>query len=391
MPLMLKPEEKKAAIFFGIAVAVIIAVILISSPDKDKDPGFPSTTSSNSHGAKATYLMLQESGYSIERWYESPDQLPRNQKGSVLILAQPTLYPDSQEKQAISLFIRGGGRVLAIGVLAGAMLPIENVETLTVAHPAQDAISPSLPSLLTRGGPFKSDWASKWVVTSPDQLVHYSTPDGPVVISYRFGDGDVVWWASTVPLTNAGISEPGNLDLLLNSIGDRGAHIYWDEYFHSSRKSLWSRVEDTPLKWILAQMALFIGAALITYSRRNGPLRPLQERSRLSSLEFIETLGGLYRRSRSPRFAVEVAWDRFRNVILRKLGIQRDASPEFIERMCRERLRFEDDQFLQTLRACEAAGYDQDMTDAKALHLTQKLAEYQRKLFTIAGSRTEKH
>jgi len=391
MPLTLTREEKRAAIIFTATVAVFILAAMGFSSEKDQDPLYPSTTSTHSHGAKGTYLMLKESGYSVERWYESPEELPTDGSGSTLILANPTLFPNNTEKQAISRYLQKGGRVLAIGSVAGNLLPVDEVTTLTVRQPEAQSIPPAMPSSITRGGPFKSRWESKWVVTSPDQMVHYATADGPVVISYRYGQGEVIWWSASEPLTNAGITESGNLDLSLNSIGDRSKRVYWDEYFHSSRKSLWSRVADTPLKWLFAQLALFLGLAMITYSRRSGPQRPLKERPRLSSLEFIETLGGLYKRSRSPRFAVEVAWDRFRTVVMRRLGIRLDASVELIAKLCRERLRFEDEDFLATLRDCEAAGYDQDMTDAKALHLTQKLAEYQEKLIAFTGSKTERH
>ncbi|MGE5109525.1 MAG: DUF4350 domain-containing protein [Acidobacteriaceae bacterium] len=391
MPLNLRPEEKKAAIVFGTILAVIIALVVATSPNSDKDPIYPSTTSAHSHGAKATYLMLQESGYAVERWYEPPDQLPEKAAGTLLIVAQPTLYPDAGEKLAINRYLHSGGRILAIGWLAGNLLPFSNASMLTVPHPEESEIAPSLPSRITRGGSFKSSWESKWNVTSPDQMVHYATADGPAVISYRVGAGEVVWWASSVPLTNGGISESGNLELLLNSIGDRNTRIYWDEYFHGTRSTLWQRVANTPLKWLFAQLALFLGAALITYSRRSGPLRPLAESSRLSSLEFIETLGGLYKRSRAPRFAVEVAWERFRDVLARKLGIRRDASAEMIVRLCRERLKFTDDQLMETMQQCEHAGYDPEMKDSKALHLVQKLTDYQNKLLSIAVSKTEKH
>jgi hypothetical protein len=391
MPLTLTREEKRAAIIFTSIVTVCIVAAIVFSSDKEKDPFYPSSTSTHSHGAKGTYLMLKESGYSVERWYESPEGLPTEGTKSTLIIADPRFFANNTEKQAISRYLQKGGHVLAIGPRAGDLLPVDEVTTLTVRQPEAKPIAPAMPSRITRGGPFKSRWESKWVVTSPDQMVHYATVDGPVVISYRYGEGEVIWWSASEPLTNAGITESGNLDLLLNSIGDRGTKVYWDEYFHSSRKSLWARVADTPLKWLIAQLAMFMGLAMITYSRRSGPQRPLNERPRLSSLEFIETLGGLYKRSRSPRFAVEVAWDRFRNVVMRKLGFRHDASADLIAKLCRERLRFEDEDFLPILRDCEAAGYDQDMTDAKALHLTQKLAEYQKKLVAFTGSKTERH
>jgi hypothetical protein len=78
-------------------------------------------------------------------------------------------------------------------------------------------------------------------------------------------------------------------------------------------------------------------------------------------------------------------------VLARKLGIRRDASAETIVRLCRERLKFTDDQFLETVQQCEHADYDPEMKDSKALQLVQKLTDYQNKLLSIAGSKTEKH
>ena len=53
-------------------------------------------------------------------------------------------------------------------------------------------------------------------------------------------------------------------------------------------------LRKTPLPWAGWQIALAFAALLFTFSRRSGPLRmPLQE-SRLSPLEFVDTLGDLY-------------------------------------------------------------------------------------------------
>ncbi len=50
---------------------------------------------------------------------------------------------------------------------------------------------------------------------------------------------DLVGLAS--PLTNGMIREKNNLEFFLNCVGPREtAHIYWDEYFHGARASMYS-------------------------------------------------------------------------------------------------------------------------------------------------------
>ena len=57
--------------------------------------------------------------------------------------------------------------------------------------------------------------------------------DRPIVVSYKVGLGEVIWWGANTPLTNAAIAKSGNMALLLNSLGKPGeVRVFWDEYFH---------------------------------------------------------------------------------------------------------------------------------------------------------------
>ena len=124
-----------------------------------------------------------------------------------------------------------------------------------------------------------------WKSVSAKNIVYYSDESKPIVVSYKVGKGQVIWWASSRPLTNIGIRESGNLDLLLGSVGNsKDVAILWDEYFHGYRRSLMSYAEEPPLKYGIAQFVLLFLALLFTFARRNGPIHPLYERSRLSPL-----------------------------------------------------------------------------------------------------------
>ena len=377
MPLKLQKNERLLLGGFVAVIALILILVLIAAPTNEDDPGFPSSTSAHTNGALAAYLTLQESGYSIARWYSAPSELPSQSSNATLILAEPFYVMQQEDKTEIARFLSGGGRVLAIGWAAGELIPRHSVIGMKVPRTEWKATSPAVPSRVTRGGPFKADQSLKWEITSADEIVQYASEDGPAVITYRYGKGEVIWWASSVPIRNGGIREAGNLELLVNSIGEPGTQIYWDEYFHSSHRSLLGTVADTPLKFFGWQFLLFSLMLIFTYSRRSGPLRPLPEQPRVSTMEFIETLGGLYERFRTPGVAVEVAYERFRQLLMRRTGVRTDAPPELAAKVVHEKLRYADDHLVENLRQYQAARYNHELTNADALRMVQQISQYQ--------------
>jgi hypothetical protein len=120
------------------------------------------------------------------------------------------------------------------------------------------------------------------------------------------GAGEILWWAAATPLTNAGMTRADNLRLFLNTVSASNAgqpvSIYWDEYFHGQRGSLWSYVEKTPIVWGGLQLTILVLGLLFTFSRRSGPMVMPAVVSRLSPLEFVETIGGSINGPEQPRF-----------------------------------------------------------------------------------------
>ena len=164
--------------------------------------------------------------------------------------------------------------------------------------------------------------------------------------------------------------------MLLSAIGDRSTRVLWDEHFHGLQQGIGHLLARTPLPWALLQCAIVLLAAMLTFSRRSGPIHEPVEPSRLSPLEYAETLGGLFRRARATDVAVQVALDRFRMLASRKLGRRADAKPEELYSALQSRFHFNDPEFVGVLQQCESARLDSRLDQRTALRLTQALQHY---------------
>ena len=354
----------------------IVGVMLTGSGDTTDEA---TTYSVGSGGAKAAYLLLNASGYSVRRWEESIAELPRD-LAATLVLADPQGTPTPAERRALDRFIERGGRVIATGVTGSFFLPDRQVFPDPIAGATWRRLTSWSPALVTRAAPEitlapQSYWASEAFV-----LPLYGDGTRARVIKYDRGQGEVLWWASATPLTNAGMREPGNLEFFLACLGDPKRPILWDEYFHGHRRAATSSLAAAPLKWIALHLALLATAVLLTYSRRSGPVIEPSKDSRLSPLEFVRTLGSLYQRAGAASVAVDIAFQRFRYRLTRRLATPGHAEADGLERAVRDRFKVDAPEFGDLLRSCEAARHDPNLKPDEALALTRSIAGYAAKL-----------
>ena len=97
---------------------------------------------------------------------------------------------------------------------------------------------------------------------------------------------------------------------------------------------------------------------------------------RLSPLEFVQTLGGLYENAGTASVAVDICYQRFRYWLTRRLGMANNVSINDLESAVRDRFATKDDHFTAILRRCESAKADPYLGETEALHLVQELDEY---------------
>jgi len=85
------------------------------------------------------------------------------------------------------------------------------------------------------------------------------------------------------------------------------------------------RAEDTGSLG-LAQVAILGLIVFFTFGRRSGPVMLPPVVSRLSPLEFVDTLGGLYERAGAEPAVVGFVYQRFRATLSRQLRLSSSAS-----------------------------------------------------------------
>ncbi|MFZ0731618.1 MAG: DUF4350 domain-containing protein [Candidatus Sulfotelmatobacter sp.] len=389
MPLKLDPRDRKLMLAALCVFVLLIASAVIFGGEGGEKLDIPSTYSTSSGGAKAAYLLLLNAGYATTRWEKPLDQLPEA-KGKTLIIADPNEAPTREERARLKDFILHGGRVIATGMFAGTFLPENHSFPDPLGGMEWKKASAVSPSPITRAAPEivlapESQWAS---LSFAYPL--YRDGDRTLVVKYPYGRGEVIWWASATPLTNAGLKEHGNLEFMLACLGDPKGQILWDEYIHGYRETLALSIAHSPVKWIVFQLALLGLAVIATFSRRSGPTCQPATDVRLSPLEFVQTLGGLYERAGTASVAVDICYQRFRYWLTRRLGLGSNVSINDLEAAVRDRFALNDDHFPAILRRCESARNDPYLHGPEALHLVQELDEYAVRFRLYDGVRKEK-
>ena len=392
MPAFFDARDRQLVIGALVLMVVLLGLTFVLRPIPAKGTiGTPSSYSTDWLGTKAAFLLLQQSGYRVERWESPPEELPENAAGTTLIFAEPSQRGSGAERAAVSRFVSSGGRLVVMGASGGSFAPQSTATPIPDSDLTPKPFSAVLPSPLSRNAPEVTMVApDQWTSLGPAQLAIYDRNGKPGVVWYRFGKGQVIWWAISSPISNGSIRDQGNLALFLNSVGPANSRVLWDEYFHGMRRSLTSYFAETPLPWAGLQLACVFAAVLFTFSRRSGPIRMPPGESRLSPLEFVDTLGSLYQTARAAPAAVEIVYQRLRLSLARRLGISANAKLPVLCQAASERLGWPSSALFNTLSDAERAMRDINPDDAQALDLVRELHGYLNRLDSQRTSAGEK-
>ncbi|HVU48404.1 MAG TPA: DUF4350 domain-containing protein [Terracidiphilus sp.] len=376
----------------SVLVLAVLMAIFARNQNNDDNP-LPSSYLTGRHGAAAAYELLEASGYNLERWEEPLSDLAAQADAhSVLILAGPVLT-SAEDMKAVRAILDRGGRVLATGVIGGAILPngaAQPPDRLTMA--ACKLTPEGLDPLAGSGDVWMVPMAG-WKMSSPRYRVEYECGGQPAVVEYGVGAGLAVWWASSTPLENGSISRDGNLDLFLNSLGSRdGSHIYWDESLHGDVHSQWFYARGAALDMLIAGLIVLTLLVTFSFSRRSGPVRDLPLPVRATPVEFLEALGSLYAKAGASATAVALAYDRFRRRMSSLCGLRsKQIGSGELALALRHRFPRASTELEADLAAGEEAARNDALEPRRALALVQALSRREEELQAMAraGSTTQ--
>jgi hypothetical protein len=327
----------------GAMVLLIVGFSVFAPANDDSNPS-PTTYNSGSAGTKAIYLALGELGYGTERWEASPDDLKSvDAAKATLILAEPNFPMENAKpvRAQIADFLSRGGRVMATGRDGAYFLPEAKTGASARIYQRLCFTTPEGQGPLARVGKVALADEVQWTALEPKFRVSQLCGDDAVVVSYKYGAGEAIWWSSPLPMTNRGLKEAASLKLVLASIGGMDRRVLFDEYFHGERASLWDTAKGLPIRQIAWQSVLVAVLLVLSFGRRNGPLRLPVRLPRSSPLEFAESMGRLYRKAGATQAAVDGARRRLLKFLEEQCGVPREvlrSTPQVIVEAVEERV-----------------------------------------------------
>ncbi len=376
-------------------LALLVAVTVLTAylaPGQDVDSHPLSTYSTQSDGARATFLLFSALGAKAERWQQPPAELPEDTSGVLLIVSQPSYLPTAGDRAALTAFVHRGGTLLFVGTLAPLFLTKSNVamdfpSSSWKPYPAMasDPLNSGIPAITMASH-------AHWVLGG-NEVGLFGSARNAVAVTYESGKGRVIWLGSQVPLSNAGLKAKGNVDFLANVLAATGTRqVLWDEYFTDGPAGRASAFSSAPVVALGAQLLFIFALVIFTHGRRLGPLREYRAGSApMAQLEFVRTLGSLYRSAHAANIALDIAYQRFVFLATRRLGLTATVPAERLAGALASAVNAPVEQIREVLEKCQLERHSQTLSAAEAAELMNTLHSYMVELKLVSETVEGKH
>ena len=348
---------------FAVIIGLLALVSSVRYVKKEKQQDFElapnrSTYHSGPTGTRALHDFLNESGYKVIRWRDTPQQL-LTESGKLVktfvVVGQVRVRFTDAEWEALAKWIAAGGRYVIIDrhplseskerktgwdiISRQLEYPELDVNPADVQQMTNEvvALQPVQPTVFTQNiqSVLPSRFASRMTVVPPEKVepedddapvvettdnsaapvVHIADDKGALLIDHAYGAGSIVLLSDPYIVSNSGIKLNDNLQLALNVLTAREGLIAFDEYHQGKgaiKNSFAGYFSGTPVLLIAGQVGLIVLLVLWTKGQRFGRPLPLPQVDRRSSLEFVASMAELQQRARAFDLAIENIYTRTR-------------------------------------------------------------------------------
>jgi hypothetical protein len=290
----------------GILVAIVIAANLaLQRIDRAiGTPGGPTSSSfATARDGLAAYAeLLDRNGHRVVRLRTAPAESELDRGSTVVVLDPQGLT--GEDVRVLRMFVEAGGRLVAGGLGAGAWLgqllddpPVWAPGGPTVARPLVPA--PELVAVRRVRAAGEGSWrdsgaALPAVAGRAQALVSVATP----------GDGRAVLLADASPLQNRLLDRADNAALGLGLAGGRGRTVVFAESVHGYGRASGLRAIPGSWRWTLGGLLVAALVWMVARGRRLGPPERARRALAPPRREYVEALGTVLARTRSPAAAL---------------------------------------------------------------------------------------
>src|SRR5215213_5182926 len=418
-----------------IGLLVIINSLTYVKQDKGADQELNpnrSTYHSGPTGTRALHDFLNESGYKVIRWRETPDKLlgaSGQMVKTFVVVGQTQISFTEEEAMALIRWVaRGGLFVLIDREISHDLAPKSGgwaIDSREFGFPTIDvnpadasqmtknvtALRPVQPTVLTRSVDtvMPSRFASRLYIAPPAKgeeeafdldtferpqpdekvwesrapIVHIADRNGALLVDYAYGMGRVVVLSDPYLVTNGGIRLNDNLQLAINTLAAGEGLIAFDEYHQGkgiTQNAFASYFAGTPVLALGGQIVLLVLLILWTNARRFGRPLPLPHVDRRSSLEFVASMAELQERSRAYDLAIENIYMRTRRILVRYAGMDYKSSRSEIAARVASRSSLDARKLEILMRQCEEAINGEQINWRQSIDLVRRLREVEKEL-----------
>lgn len=307
-------SNKQTWIWLTILLVIFVMVNYFAFSLKPKEyPAYVSDSPSPT-GVKAIYTYFNHE-LDGKRWTGSPNQLPKNDKGEMILMVEPSI-PDKKEMKSYMDFIKAGNSIILFKNNPKGMfdvgtksIKVPKNKTLEVLDQEQEGYRAEVPSTV------------RLVKKTGDQTL-LKDKAGTIALKRTLGKGNIIVTLTPGWMTNGQVLKNDHLPLILKLMGENHKQtVLFDEYLHGNQTSS-NQLMVYP-KWFLLTMLQGIILLLLWLwykGKRFGPIFIPREESVRFSDEGIRALSAWYLRGRRYHDSLVIQADYVKNLLQERWG-----------------------------------------------------------------------
>lgn len=307
-------SNKQTWIWLTILLVIFVMVNYFAFSLKPKEyPAYVSDSPSPT-GVKAIYTYFNHE-MDGKRWTGSPNQLPKNDKGEMILMVEPSI-PDKKEMKSYMDFIKAGNSIILFKNNPKGMfdvgtksIKVPKNKTLEVLDQEQEGYRAEVPSTV------------RLVKKTGDQTL-LKDKAGTIALKRTLGKGNIIVTLTPGWMTNGQVLKNDHLPLILKLMGENHKQtVLFDEYLHGNQTSS-NQLLVYP-KWFLLTMLQGIILLLLWLwykGKRFGPIFIPREESVRFSDEGIRALSAWYLRGRRYHDSLVIQADYVKNLLQERWG-----------------------------------------------------------------------